>query len=120
MGPGIASRLPNSEKTFNEYLSNKCKNSFFIVPVTTFEVETEIKNLNSQKSPGYDGISIKIIKIVATEISESLSLIFNLTFLNGTVPDPLKVAIVTPIFHYEKNKFKIIDLYLSLRVFQKS
>ena len=66
-------------KTFNEYLSNKCKNSFFLEPVT------EIKNLNSQKSPGYDGISIRIIKIVDTEISESLSHIFNSTFLNGTV-----------------------------------
>ena len=44
LGPGIASRLPNSEKTFNEYLSNKCKNSFFIEPVTKFDVENEIKN----------------------------------------------------------------------------
>ena len=50
VGPGIANRLPTTNKAFNEYLSNKCRNSFFIKPVTKFEVETEIKNLNSQKS----------------------------------------------------------------------
>ncbi len=61
IGPEIACKLPNTEKTFNEYLSNRCKNSFFIEPVTKFEVEVEIKNLNSKKSPGYDGVSTKII-----------------------------------------------------------
>jgi hypothetical protein len=57
IGPEIACKLPNTEKTFNEYLSNRCKNSFFIEPVTKFEVEVEIKNLNSKKSPGYDGVN---------------------------------------------------------------
>ena len=33
-------------RTFNDYLSNKCQNSFFIEPVTKLEVEVEIKNLN--------------------------------------------------------------------------
>ena len=51
----IAYRLPTTNKAFNEYLSNKCKNRFSIKPVTKFEVETEIKNLNSQKSQGYHG-----------------------------------------------------------------
>ena len=48
-----------------------------------------------------------MIKTVASEISESISHIFNLTFLSGTIPDPLKVALVTPIFkENEKNKFQ--------------
>ena len=72
--------LSNSDRTFNEYLFNKSKNSFFIEPATKFDVEAEIKNLNSQKSPAYDGISIKIIKTVANEISEPLSHVFNLLF----------------------------------------
>ena len=41
------------------------------------------------------------------KISEPISHIFNLTFLSGTIPDPLKVALVTPIFkENEKNKFQ--------------
>ena len=46
VGPRIANRLPTTNKVFNEYLYNKCKKSFFIKPVTKFEVQTEIKNLN--------------------------------------------------------------------------
>ena len=65
-------KIPNSDRTFDEYLFNKCKNSFFTEPVTKFDVEAEIKNLNSQKSPEYDGISIKMIKTVTNEISEPL------------------------------------------------
>ena len=49
VGPGIAKKLPNSDRTFNEFLFNKCKNTFFIEPVTKFDVEAEIKNLNAQK-----------------------------------------------------------------------
>ena len=80
---------------------------FFIKAVTKFDVEAKIKNLNSQKSPGYDGISIKIIKTVANKISEPLSHVFNLTFLSGTIPDSLKIALVTPIFKSnETNEFK--------------
>ena len=29
----------------------------FLDPITEFEVENEINNLNSDKSPGYDGLS---------------------------------------------------------------
>ena len=100
-------KIPNSDRTFDEYLFNKCKNSFFTEPVTKFDVKAEIKNLNSQKSPEYDGISIKMIKTVANEISEPLSHVFNFTFLSGTIPDSLKIALVTPVFKdNETNEFK--------------
>lgn len=39
-----------------------------IVKITAFLLNPSLKNLNPQKSPGYDGISIKIIKTVAAEI----------------------------------------------------
>ena len=45
VGSGIADKVPNTEKTFNEYLTNNCKNSFFIEPVTKYEVEAEIGSL---------------------------------------------------------------------------
>ena len=107
IGPGLAKKLPNSKTTFDKYLTNSCKNSFFINPITKYELENEINNLNAKKSPGYDGISSQVIKAIATEISEPLSHIFNLTFLSGTIPDGLKIALVTPIFKAnENNEFK--------------
>ncbi len=105
--PGLAKKLPNSKTTFDKYFTNSCKNSFFINPITKYELENEINNLNAKKSPGYDGISSQVIKAIATEISEPLSHIFNLTFLSGTIPDDLKIALVTPIFKAnENNEFK--------------
>ena len=63
--------------------------------------------MNAKKSPGYDGISSQVIKAISTEISEPLSHIFNLTFFSGTIPDDLKIALVTPIFKAnENNEFK--------------
>ena len=49
--------------------------------------------MNSNKSFGYDGISAKILKKVAKEISKPPTHIFNLTFLNGNIPDKLKFAL---------------------------
>jgi hypothetical protein len=47
------------------------------------------------------------IQNISNEISEPLSHIFNLTFLSGTIPNNLKVALVTPIFKAnENNEFK--------------
>ena len=105
IGPGLAKKLPDSEITFDKYLTNKNNNNFFIEPATKHEIE--IQNLNSKKSPGYDGISSQVIKTIAKEISESLSHIFNLTFLSGTIPNGLKIALVTPIYKAnKKNEFK--------------
>ena len=61
--------------------------------------------MDSNKSPGYD--NSKIIKLSAGEITKPLTHIFNLTFVNGIIPENLKLAIVTPIFKAdENNKFK--------------
>ena len=50
VGPGIASKIPNCERKFEEYLKNNYKDSFFLEPTTKYEVETEIKKLHAKKS----------------------------------------------------------------------
>jgi hypothetical protein len=40
----------------------------FLDPITEIEVENEIHDLNSNKSPGYDGFNAKIIKQVSKVI----------------------------------------------------
>jgi hypothetical protein len=66
VGPGITRNIPNSKRTFNEYLPNSYKNNFFLEAITKSEVETEIKNSNSKKSSGYDGISLQIIQNISS------------------------------------------------------
>ena len=48
--------------------------------------------MKQNKSPGYDNISSKIIKLTAKNISESLTHILNTTFLTGIIPDKLKIT----------------------------
>ena len=76
-------------------------------PIIKYEIRNEIEKLNTTKSPGYDGLSAKIIKIVAKEMSEPLTQIFNQTFLTGNIPQELKIALVTPIYKSnEDNRFE--------------
>ena len=58
----------------------------------------------SNKSPGYDEINNKILKLSAKEISKPLTHMFNLSFENGIFPNSLKLAIVMPIFKSDDNK----------------
>ena len=107
VGPNIAKKIPSSDKMYNHYLTGSYKNNFFLEAVTKYELETEIKNLNPKKSPGYDGLSVRVVRNVANEISEPLSHIFNLTFTSGNIPDSLKKGLITPVFKAnENNEFK--------------
>lgn len=115
VGPQLASRIVNNKNcTFDKYLSNKCEHSMFIDPTTEHEVETEINSLKRNKSPGYDGLSAKIIQCVGNEISKPLAHIFNLTFTTGIIPEELKIALVTPI--YKANEANIFTNYRPISV----
>ena len=79
----------------------------FLDPITENELANELKNMDPNRSPGYDDLSTKMIQLNAKQISKPLTHIFNLTFLSGTIPDKLKIALVTPIFKgNENNKFE--------------
>ena len=92
---------------YNHYLNASYKNNFFLEAVTKHELETEIKNLNPKKSPGYHGLSVRVIRNVANEISEPLSHIFNSIFISDNIPDNLKKGLITQVFKAnENNEFK--------------
>ena len=79
----------------------------FLDPIIEFEVQNEMNNLNSNKSPGYDGLSARTIKQVSNEVSKSLAHIFNLTFTTGIIPEQIKTSLVTPVFKSnEENRFE--------------
>ena len=61
--------------------------------------------MDAKKSTGHDGFSILIIKKLATELSVPLTLIFNMSIKDGTVPDQLKIARVIQIHKESKNNF---------------
>ena len=62
------------------------------------EVKEEVNNMKNKSSSGVDGVLSKIIKHVGPFICDKLCHIFNLTFSTGSIPDELKVSLVTPIY----------------------
>ena len=66
-------------------------------PVTSFEVNDLIKNLDESKFPDPYNIPVKLIKLIPYNMSVALTDIFNESLKTGIFPDLLKLAHVTPI-----------------------
>ena len=98
IGPNLASRIPNSKKSFHQYLNNKNSSSLFFDPVVEGEVKDIINNLNTKKTSGFDEITNFLLKNLVNEIISPLTYILNMSLLKGVVPDRMKIAKVIPIF----------------------
>ena len=66
--------------------------------VTPEVVASKINNTKENKSPGVDGISPKILKETAKQISTPLALVFNMSLQEGIVPLEWKEANIIPLF----------------------
>ena len=108
IGPNLANKIECRENdSFEKYLTGNYQSNMFLDPITEDKLEKELKNMRSNKSSGYDGVIIKIIQLASKEISLPLTHIFNLTFTTGTIPDDLKIALVTPVFKgYDEKRFE--------------
>ncbi|ORD93263.1 RTJK, partial [Enterospora canceri] len=62
------------------------------------DVVQKIDKMKTNKTPGPDKISPRILKEVKHQISKPLAIIFNKSLRNGKVPSDWKRANVTPIF----------------------
>ena len=54
--------------------------------------------MKSMKATGLDGISARLLKDAAPEVSELITYIINLTISTSTIPSEWKTAKVTPIY----------------------
>ena len=98
IGMRLASKIPKSKKSFKHFLKSSSPNSMFLIKVDPKQVLGIIKDLNSFKSPGLDGISNKVLKISAEVIINPLTHILNESFVKGIFPECLKTAKVIPLF----------------------
>ncbi|XP_072181225.1 uncharacterized protein [Diadema setosum] len=65
--------------------------------VHPWQVHRELKLLKSNKAPGPDGISARLIKEFAYELSVPLTDIFNASYQQAVIPDVWKKAVVVPV-----------------------
>jgi len=105
IGSNLASKIPNSTKTFNSYL-NDTHEKMTESKLSRKELLTAFNSLKSNKSAGIDDISVNVVKHVFDVIEYPIFHIFNLSIILGKFPDKLKIALVTPIFK-AGNEFNI-------------
>ena len=89
--------LTNPESYINDFDPSKTK--FNLGNTGQIHVMDIIKSFESKASLYIDGVSLKLIKFVAYEISCPLSHIFNLSLEKGIFPENLKSSRTVPIFN---------------------
>jgi len=57
-----------------------------------------LQNLNPNKASGPDGISCRLLKMVANEVAPALTVLYNKSLETGIIPQAWKHALVQPIF----------------------
>ena len=94
------------------------------VSFSEHEILSIIRSLNSNKAHGWDGISIRIIKMCDETIALPLKIIFDTALKSGSYPDKWKRANVVPVHKKEsknilKNYRPISLLPVCGKIFEK-
>ena len=104
IGPKLAANIPLSDIDPTEYV-RPCITEFNFTATTKTVLAATIKQIHTNKAPGLDKISNKLIKLAGNAVYDSLLHIFNLILDTGIFPEDLKLTRVTPI-HKEGDKSK--------------
>ena len=96
---------------FNEYFYNQFSeqsdynidisyrdDAFSDLIISRDEVFNILRNINPNKAAGPDGIHGNVLKKCARSLAYPLSILFNLSFSTGCIPQDWKLALVVPVF----------------------
>ena len=83
----LATKIDSSNFNFESYVKNTKSEFAAFKPVVVSHVHRLLLGLSNNNATGIDKISSKIIKIAAPVISDSLTLIFNLSITLSCLPD---------------------------------
>lgn len=98
LGPNLCPSIPKTEVNFKDYLPPRNPNSFFFHPLIPADIRKYILSFKPKKSIDDNSISMFLLKKVAEEISGPLCHVFNLSLLNGKLPNLMKISRTLPIF----------------------
>ena len=79
-------------------LANQCKSSLEDMDFSATKVKKLLREHNTSKSAGLDGMHPKVLKELSEELAEPLAAIFSTSLKEGKLPHQWKAANVTPLF----------------------
>ena len=110
-GTRFRSDVTSQSELFNEYFHdqfseesdyaidiNYTNDQFLDLRFRDDDIYSLLKQINSSKAAGPDGIHGKVLKNCAQTLSYPLSLLFNMSFSTGCIPLDWKTALVVPVF----------------------
>ena len=89
------------EHVIAEFVSSKILDDqaqFSIPEITSKDVHEIIDKLSNNKATGCDGISVKLLKLIAPVFCEPLTKLLNYSIATNTFPTAWKMARVTPLY----------------------
>ena len=98
IGTDLSSRIPPSNKGFEEFLTWSDSTVFEFKSVSNDEVVTMLSKLRDSKSSDQDKIPVKILKDSSDVRVSYLTYIFNCSLLSGIFPDDWELARVSPTY----------------------
>lgn len=106
VGSKLASKIQNTDASPESFLSNGVGSSIYLHSTSPSEIIKIIKKMKSSYSTSFDNFSSKLVKGIVDLIADPLAHVFNSSLSDGTVPSPLKIAKVIPLFKSgDKSKF---------------
>ena len=97
VGASLANNIQKSDINPTSYISNTIMESMYAPNVNETEIIRIIQNLKSS-SPGWDNVSVKVIKHTYHSYIEPLKHLMNLSLIDGVFPNELKIAKIIPIY----------------------
>ena len=90
IGPTLASKIPNVDKSPLLFMCNRVAETIFLSPVTTTEIDKLILSLKNS-APGWDDITASLLKVSLDYIRDPLCYLCNKSLQSGIFPAQLKL-----------------------------
>ena len=96
----LAKKLPPSNISLDNFLTNRVSQSIFLKPVTEDEIKRLSTAFKAGKASGFDGVNIADIKSNIETLAKPLSHghVINLSISAGIVPNSVKLTWVIPSY----------------------
>ena len=110
IGPSLAKNInmPKNIKV-EDFLTSTQNCTFQFYKTDDSSIPKIINELPNKTSTGFDDLSMRLIKVIKSEIIPSLTCIFNQSLHTGIFPDKFKLAKVIPL--YKKGSLNDISNY---------